>query len=266
MSHRHRLGLVALVVLTVSSGCLGFFTSGAIPDEQLDEEPPEPYAWDRDVDAHITITSDANFQAVYRVNDSSIELYRRDGLGGRNSIPVRAIRYRYPNGTVIAGSAFDERGGGIERSRDFVNVTFPTDGPTDGSAKFAFTSESNPKRFALPTFVKGSYELVLPPDRRVGFFLFGRVAPNGYETQLVDGQTHVRWEEVSARAITVQYYLQRDLLVFGAIVVVLAVIGAGGVVRYRRKIQQLKEEREELGLDVDTEDDDFGRGPPPGMQ
>lgn len=260
--NRRLLAAFALCALVFSSGCLGFFGSNSVPPERLDEAPPQPYAWNADVDAHITVTENAQFQAVYRVNETTMTLYRRDGLGGRTPIPVSALRYRYPNGTVLTGSQFDERGGNVERTRDRVTVTVPSDGSPGG--KLAFTSESTPKRFSLPTFVEGSYEVVLPPNRRVEVPVLGSVSPGGAERSVdAQGRTHLRWSDVSARAVVVQFYLQRDLYIFGGLAAVLLVVGAVGSVYYQRRIAALRRRREEYGLDVD--DDDFGGGGPPGM-
>jgi len=261
MNRRYLLPL-ALLVLVVTSGCMGFFGSQPISDERLDEAPPSPYVWDSDVNAHITITENARFQAVYRLNQSSIELFRRDGFGGRNSIPVSAVRYRYPNGTVITGTELRARGGAIDRSRSRVSITLPS-GAEGG--KLAFTSSSTPKRFSLPTFVNGSYAVVLPPNRRVSVFPFGKVHPGGYEVIPQGDQRVIRWDSVETDAVSVQFYLQRDLLIFGGAAAVLAVVGVGGVFYYKRRIDELREQREELGLDVDTEDDEFRDDPPPGM-
>ncbi|WP_423751432.1 DUF5803 family protein [Salinirarus marinus] len=261
--NRRALGVVALAALALTSGCMGLFGSSPISDEKLDAEPPQPYEWTADEDVHITLTEEARFLAVYDLNRSSIELFRRDGLGGRNAIPVSAVRYRYPNETVITGSEFEARGGAVMRSQERVTVELPDD--ANASGELAFTSESTPKRFSLPTFVKGSYEVVLPPNRRVEAFLFGKVSPPGHEVTRSGGQTHIRWENVTADTVSVRYYLQRDLLIFGAIAAVLLVVGLGGAVYYKRAIEALRERREEMGLDVDTEDDDFGRNPPPGM-
>lgn len=264
MNRRARVA-VGLAVLLVLSGCLGAIRGPQpVDDETLDEEPAQPYAFDADADAHITVTADATFQAVYRVQDDEVELFRRDGLGGRNALNVRAVRYQYPNGTVITGSEFDDRGGEVTRSREEVRVELPEDAE---GGKLAFTADSTPKRFALPTFVKGSYHLVLPPDRRVDFFLFGKVHPRNHEVRTVDGQTHIVWEDVQSESVMVRFYHQRDLGLFGAAIAVLGLVAIVGLGYYRRQIERLRQRREEMGLDVETEDDDeFDRGPPPGMR
>jgi hypothetical protein len=254
--------LVALALLAVTAGCLG---GGAVSDQELDADPPASYEWDAGVDAHITVTEGARFQAVYRMNSSQVELYRNDGLGGRNAIPVEAFRYRYPDGTVVSGSEFRARGGAVDRSRDGVTVELPAN---VSGGQIAFTSSSTPKRFRLPVYVEGSYELVLPPDRRTSFPIFGSVRPRAESVQIPPGddRVHIRWSNLAERqSISIQFYLQRDLYVFAAIITVLVVVAAGGLYRYKRQIEALEQQREELGLDVETEDDDFGRDPPPGM-
>jgi hypothetical protein len=261
MTRRLALGVVALAFLAVTAGCLGFGT-GDVPAEELDAEPEQSYAWDADTDVHIEIQNNAKFRAVYDLNQSSIELFRRDGFGGRNPLDVEAVRYRYQNGTVINGSQIRARGGEIRRTRDVVTVSLPQN---QGGGKLGFTAGSTPKRFSLPVFVEGSYEVVLPPDRRIDFPVFGTVRPRGYETMRRGDQTVIRWDEsVTARSLTVQFYLQRDLTIFAGIVLLFSLVGGGGLLYYRRQIAALREQREELGLDVDT-DDEFDKGPPPGM-
>lgn len=268
MSRQARIAL-GLAVLLALSGCLGAIRGPqAMDDEALDQEPAEPYNFDADVDAHITVTSDATFRAVYRVGDrEELELFRRDGLGGRNALSVRAVRFQYANGTVITGSEFDERGGEITETREEVKIVLPADA-TGG--KLAFTADSTPKRFAIPAFLEGSYHLVLPPDRSIDFFLFSNVHPRGYETRTVDGQTHIEWENVESDSVLVRFYHERDLTLFGGGVLVLGTIAVVGLNYYRRKIEELERQRKEMGLDVEEEleeaDDEFDDGPPPGMR
>jgi hypothetical protein len=264
---RRATALLAVALLVITAGCAGGFT-GSLSEEQLGEEPAEPYQWDTDTDVHIVVTEDATFRAVYdiRTNDSEMEVYRRDGFGGTNAIPVRAVRYRYPNGTVINGTEFDDYGGSIEQTNDAVIVEFPheQDNWDNETAQFAFTSESTPKRFSLPAFREGSYEVVLPPNRSIDFFLFGNVVPRGYNQTQVESQEHIRWDEVTSRSVVVQFYLERDLYIFGGVFGLLGVVALAGVLYYRRQIEALHERREEV--DVESEpDEEFRDDPPPGM-
>ncbi|WP_313695023.1 DUF5803 family protein [Halorarum halobium] len=261
MRRRRVLALLALVGMLLLSGCLGFFGDDSVPAERLDQEPAgDGYAWNESVDVHVTVRADSTFQGVYRVNGSELVLYRNDGLGGRNPLDVRAVRYRYPNGTVIDGSTLAERGS-VRETRDEVTIRTPVAG-----GQVAFTAESTPKRFVVPTYVEGSYEVVLPPDRDVSVPVFGRVSPGGAETRTdAQDRVHVTWDEVATDTVLVQFYLERDLSLFGGLLAVFGALAIVGVAYYRRQIRELRETREEMGLDVDVGDDD-GRDPPPGRR
>ena len=261
MRRRHLLAVAALAALTLSSGCLGggLFGGGSVSNAQLGEQSAcGDYRWNADVDAHITITEQSTFCAVYQLEGGSLTLHTRDGFGGQVPLSVSAVKYRYPNGTVISGAELRRRGGSIERTDKATEVSLP-DGVSGG--QFAFNAPSSPKRFSLPTFVDGSYELVLPPHRRVDFFLFGTVSPQPAATPTVDdrGRTHIRWKGVTEDAITVQFYHQRDLTIFAAIVGALSVVAVGGLLYYQRQIRRLERRRER-----EDADDDLGDGPPPG--
>lgn len=259
---RKRLALVALVVLVVSSGCLSLF-GGGVSDKRLDEKPERPYDWETETDVSITVSDHATFQAVYDLSaekfDGTLELYRRDALGTRTPLQVRSVRYQYPNGTVINGSQIDDRGGTVETKREILVVEPPVDG-----GKLAYTADSTPKRFGLPTYVDGSYSVVLPENRRVSAPLFGRISPSADEVTLENDQVHIRWNEVKTNNVVVQYYIQRDLQIFAVAAGIASLIGVVGLAYYRRQLQALREKREELGLDMDVEDD--RDDPPPGMR
>lgn len=265
---RQVLAVVALVGLLASAGCLGYITGPSqVPDKQLDEEPARPYTWNATQDVHITVTQNATFLAVYNLSnpafDGKLEVFRKDSLGGKNPLEVRAVRYMYPNGTVITGSQFAARNGSITQTRKQVIID-----PPAGGGQLAFTAGSTPKRFTLPVFVEGSYQVVLPPDRKVSAPVIGNVIPRPDRTQIDSrDRTHIYWEEVTASSVVVQFYLDRDVRLFLIIGAVLGMVGVAGLLLFRRQIQRLREQREEMGLDVDTDSDDFGDdGPPPGMR
>ena len=255
MNRRLLFAVVALAALSMTSGCLGFFTGTSISDETLDADPVGEYNWGSDADVRIELTESADFTAVYRVNQTNVTLYRRDTFGGREPLSASAFRYRYPNGTVITGSEFDEHGGDVTKSRDEITVVFPTDGPTDGSARFAYSAESTPKQFSLPVYVEGSYEVLLPPNRRIEVPVLGRATPGSYETTDVGDRTLIRWESVTTNTVSVQYYLQRDLGIFAAILGIASVAAVVGGLYYQRQIRRLQRQREQVGPDVETGDD-----------
>lgn len=259
---RRTLATLALIALVVSSGCLSLITGDDVSEKRLDEPPERRYTWNSDTDVHVTVSDHATYQAVYNVSaakNGRFELYHRDALGTQTALQIRALRYRYPNGTVINGSQIDDHGGTVEAKRENLIVV-----PPRNDGKLAYSGSSTPKRLALPTFVEGSYTVVLPEDRRVSAPLFGRISPSAKNVSMVDGRVHIRWDEVQTDSVVVQYYIQRDLQIFAVAAGVLSVVGIVGLAYYRRQIQTLKRKREELGLDVDTDDD--REGPPPGMR
>ncbi|RLM59455.1 hypothetical protein DVK02_01540 [Halobellus sp. Atlit-31R] len=266
MNRRLLLAAGSLALLAVMSGCLGIGT-GPVPADRVDSDPAAAYEWETNRTVHITVQENTQFRAVMETNSSTTELFRRDGFGGTNPLSVQAVRYQYPNGTVVNGTEMREAGGEIRRTRDEMIVSLPADAPASGG-KLAYTSGGTPKRFTLPTYVDGTYEVVLPPDRRIDFPIFGKVSPGGSEATIDgDSRVHIVWQEaVTAETVSVRYYLQRDLYVFGGIVALVGLVGIGGLLYYRRQIEQLRQQRTEMGMDVDTDDDEFDDGPPPGMR
>ncbi|QCC50414.1 DUF5803 family protein [Halapricum salinum] len=242
-------GLGALVVLT---GCLG----GSGPsDEQLNENAT--YDWDTSANATIYLSGNS-YASVYRLdNRSGLSIYQRDTFNNRESISIRAVQFRYPNGTVVNATAFE-----VDSNDERVRLT-----PPNRTGQVAFTVEQSGKNFRTPTFVGGSYEVVLPPNTDVGIPILSHVVPGGYEREVIDGQVHLTWDEVDGDTLVVEYYLDRDLLIFGGIFGILLIVAIGGSVYYWRQIRDLEKRREEVGLDVEDEDDDpRDQGPPPGMK
>src|SRR6056297_3480833 len=254
MNRRLGLAVVAVVALAATAGCLGYITGGGeISPERLDEEPAEPYEWETDRDALLTLHTADEVQAVYDVNASQeLRLYTPAGLGREEPLEVSAVRFRYAdNGTVINGTEIRDRGGRIEQTTDEVFVTVPD---TDG--QLALSAPVMPRRLALPVYVEGSYEVVLPPDYRMDFFLFSNAVPRGAETEIVDNRVHVRWAEVTGPTILVQYYLERDLYIFAGAAVLLSIICVGGLIYYRRQIDRLHDLRVGMGLGTEEDDED----------
>ncbi|QSG06318.1 DUF5803 family protein [Halapricum desulfuricans] len=249
--NRRLLALLGLGVLIVLAGCLG----GSSPsDAQLSEDAT--YDWNTTANGTIQLGGDS-YTAVYEVaNTSALNLYQRDMFNNREPLPIRALQFRYPNGTVVNASAFD-----VSRNAERIRLELP-----DRTGKVGYTVEQNGKAVRTATFVDGSYEVVLPPKTDVGVPILSNVAPGGYETETIDGRVHITWDDVDSDQLVVEYYLERDLWLFGGLFALLAIVGLGGGLYYWLQIRSLQDRREEVGLDVEDEDDDLGdRGPPPGM-
>ena len=114
----------------------------------------------------------SDLQAVYRVNASQeLRLYRPAGLGREEPLEISAVRVRYAdNGTVISGTEIRQRGE-VDQTTDEVDLTVP-----DAEGQLAVSAPATPRRLTLPAYVEGTYEVVLPPDYRMDFFLFSNAA------------------------------------------------------------------------------------------
>lgn len=275
---RRVLATVALVALVGLSGCSTLFGGGGVDAAALSKDAD--YRWDADADAYIEI-NEGNYTAVYNVsakttgNDTAIAVYGHDTLGSEQPIGVAALQFRYSNGTVLRyrdgrdlvavhpnGTTVDVPDGrmGVSRGQRRTKIRLPT---TDGQV--AFTKSKNGKQVSTPTFVEGTYVVVLPENTDVRVPLLGSTNPGGATVTTVEGRVHVRWEQVSAPGVSVRYYLDRDLLIFGGLAVGLVALGIGGAAYYLLQIRETVRKREEVGLDVEVEDDDDG-GPPPGFR
>lgn len=242
------LGLLAVVLL---AGCAGF---GTVTDEAgLHADPPATYHWDSDANATIEIV-DGEYIAVYRLeNQSSLRLHRQTRYGDDRPVPVRAAQFRYENGTVVNASAME-----FEETRSAVHVELPAE-----NGQFAYTGSHRTRNFGTQAYVTGDYEVILPPGYRADNIILGTIRPGGYDHTIVDDQVHIRWDDFTAGSLVVRYYLERDVYLFGGLIIVVSVAGAIGIGYVYRQIQRLKRRRQEMGLDIDIEDD--RDRPPPGM-
>lgn len=280
-----------LALLTLSAGCSSVLGPAPVKDSDLTGETE--YAWNASEGTDGYVDVDRNeYTAIYRVanrttgvreagEQPTIELYGRDALGTDEPLKVRDVVFRYPNGTQLefrevgedvrlvrvspdgsTRTVEDETALEVTRTRKRTVVGLPA----NDTGRLAFTAPKNGKGVSTPTFVRGDYEMVLPDRARVGVPLLAQVRPGGSRTTVDDdGRVHIHWSDVRAPAISVRYYLQRDLLLFGALAGGMAVAGVIGAAYYLLQIRETVRKREEVGLDVEVPDDD-GDGPPPGMR
>lgn len=228
------IGLLAL--LAVTTGCLG---PGEVDREALGEEAS--YEWNTTAAATITVDR-SSYAAVYRIeNRSSIDLYRFHRLNNERPLDPVAVQFRYPNGTLVGPESMT-----FEKTRTRTTVTLPASNGT-----LAFTAPKTGKGFRVPAVIDGSYEVVLPPDARVGVFLLGRVSPDGYQTFREGDQVRLRWEQVDGNRITVRYYLVRDILLFGSLAGVGVIVLVIGVSYFWFQLRSLKERRQQVQWERD---------------
>jgi hypothetical protein len=249
-----------LVLLVAGAGCTSVFGGGAIDEEAVEEPPEPPYDWDRQADATIDIRGEG-YRSIYAVEDRSVlEVYGRDTFGMEQPLSVRKVRFRFENGTVVAPS-FDDSGDdpgafNISTTRDRTIIGLPAE-----QGQLAFTVENQGKAIATPLFLEHSrdsgpsFEVILPPDSAVAVPLLSNVRPGGYETsETANGRVSIFWEEVTTDGVSVRFYLDRDLLIFGSIAGVLAVVGIIGAGYYLLRIRRLEQRRQEIGLDIEREE------------
>ncbi|QSW98107.1 DUF5803 family protein [Haloterrigena alkaliphila] len=256
MNRRLVLAALAVGLLVTTAGCSMF--GGGISDEELDQDQEYDDLRDSDADVAIdvetgSLISNGEFRAVYDLEEQEeLSLYRSN-LYSDQALDIHSVRYWYPNGTEVTGSELD-----IEQGQSSTDVRVP-----DGNGTLAFSGEAGRKTFGLPAYVEGSYEITLPAGHRTSNFIFGDVTPNGYEREVVDDSERLTWDELDSD-ISLRYYLTRDIPLFVGLVGAVALIGGAGIGYYYREVKRLKAQREELGLDVELEDDSDD-GSPPGL-
>ena len=271
-----------LVGLLTLSGCSTLLGGGSVNQGQLAADPGVEYPWDTEADARLELYRN-NYTAVYSVANRTtgnieephmIELYNRDALGTDQPLPPESLQFRYENGTLLRFVESDEganlvmeRNGSrtdVDDSLLVVNQTRRRTQvflPTNQTGQLAFVGPKNGKQVSTPQFVSGSYEMRLTEGARVGLPLLSQVRPGGSTAETVDGRVEVQWGNVeNAGSVLVRYYLERDLLLFGGLLGIGIVLAIGGGVYYYLGIRETVRRREEVGLDVDTGDDD-GPGP-----
>ena len=258
MKGRLLLAVGLVVLLAGLAGCTSVFGPGQPNPDQLAENAS--YDWDTNATTTYNISRSSYTAVIETGNRSFVVVYQTDELGTDQPLTPRGLQFRYDNGTVIRANSTALN---ATNQGQRTNITVPE---ADGQVAFT-ASRPNAKRFATPVFVEGSHEVIMPPSARVGIPLLSQVSPPADDRNVSAGRMTVRWNGIERGPVVVRYYLQRDILLFGGLGGVLAVAGVVGALYYYRQIRTLEKRREEIGLDVETEDDDFGDdGPPPGMR
>ncbi|MXR52688.1 hypothetical protein GRX03_13870 [Halovenus sp. WSH3] len=258
MNNRHR-AVLALVALVFLSGCT-LFGGGEIDDEQLTGD--QEYDWDSNATMRINLTVGSNtYAAVVDVEgQSELAVYREDTFRGETSVEIGDLKFRFSNGTVVNAT---HPGLGATRNRDETTIRLPAENGSVG-----YTAPRSGKSWSGPVLVDGTVRMELPKGTRVGLWGLSRVNPTPDENTVANDRTTLVWNDMNAGdPISVRYYLVRDMYIFGGLLAVVVSVGIGGVTYYYRQVRRAKKKREDVGLDVEMEDDDIGDdGPPPGMR
>jgi|GEM_PF-177818 len=260
------LAVVALLLLT---GCIGQFGVG-ISNDELDQN--RSYSWEENATIeewpeHVavqieisqsgllgSILGQEEYHAIYTGNRTQLTLSER-GFTRPHAVDIRAVRYQYPNGTIVGPEAID-----VSQSARRTRVVLP-----EGPGRFAFTGDRRNKEVHVPAVADGNYTLTLPANYRVGDLVLSDVSPGGYDTESVDGKQRIRWSGVDdGDELLVRFYHERDWYIFYGMIAVLSLVGVGVFLYYRRQIREIQRWRAAQGLDLDLDDDEEDR-PPPGM-
>lgn len=257
--NKRRRALLALVAVVFLAGC-GLFGGGEIDEDDLVGE--QEYNWESNATTAVDLSVSSNaYAAVVDVEgQSSLEVYRVSTFRGDSSVSIEALQFQFPNGTIV--DATHQNLTAIEGS-DETTINLPAENGSVG-----FTASRDGKRYSSPVFVDGDYEIELPESTRVGIWGLSRTSPSPDETVLEDDQMTLHWEDMErGDAISIRYYLVRDMYLFGGLLAISLSLAIGGFTYYYRQIRRAQAKREEVGLDVDMEDDDLeDDGPPPGMR
>jgi hypothetical protein len=272
--NRRLLAAIALIGIAGLTGCTTFIGGGADDPEALSADAE--YDFDTDSDAYITVHEDT-YTAVYNVSakaaggEGTIELWQTNSLTVENPLEVSALQFRHPNGTLVRfvdGEAMVIGSDGTRESTDSlaVNTTrrrtvvhLPAE-----TGQLAFTVEKTGKQITLRPPVHGSYEVALPPETDTSIPLLSRVRPSNDDREVVGDRVHLRWEDLDTSILTVRWYLDRDLWLFGGLSAIAGIVGVAGAAYYYRQIRRARRRREREGIDIDHEDD--RDGPPPGLR
>ena len=230
---RRLLAAAALVLLVASAGCASLLPgSGEVDRQALAENAT--YDWDTAADVTINVTG-GYYHAVYRIDgDRTVALSQFERFNERVPLDPSAVKFRYPNGTVVGASDVT-----VDRNESYTVVTAP-----DGEGRLAYRVPIQGKEVYVATAASGSYEVILPPRTDVQYPLLGRVTPDGYERSAEDGRVHLRWDELTDDRLVVQFYLVRDLWIFGGLALVGALLATVGLTYFWIQLREIKERRE----------------------
>ncbi|NHN59041.1 MULTISPECIES: DUF5803 family protein [Halorussus] len=255
MNRRLSLAFASVALLALTAGCTGLFGGDQISEKRLEGDGNTTYDWDNTATVTLNVTG-GEYRAVYDFdNRTELRVFERESLGEKTPVNVGTVRFRYDNGTVVTLGQEN-----VRKTKSNTVITLPA-----SEGQLAYTAPHRGKSFTTPTYVHDSYEVILPKGMRVGTPILSQVRPSADGRSQLGGRVHLSWAEVTADSVVVRYYLARDLTIFAGIIGASVLVALVGLAYFRLQIRRLEQEREEMGLNVDTDSDEFDQGPPPGM-
>lgn len=258
--NRRLLALAGLALLVALAGCSFFGGGGEVDEENLLGEAH--YEWEANANATYNLSAQSGgYTAVVEItNRSTVSLHQSTTIRGDQSVSVNVLRFRFTNGTVVNATHANLT---ARKGSDQTVISFPAKNGT-----VAWTGSRDGKSWSTPVVVEGSHRVDLPKKTRVGLPFLSRVRPEPDEKTTEDGRMRLYWDDMGSNRLSIEYYLVRDLYLFGSVILIGLTVGIGGALYYFRQIRQARKKRESVGLDVeDGTDDDVGNdGPPPGMR
>lgn len=231
---RRTLAVLAVGFLLVTAGCLG---GGAVDEDALDE--PASYEWNTTADATVSITG-GSYQAVLAMdNRTNVSLFGPGEFGGESALSIRSVKYKYSNGTVVNASALS-----VTEANERTVVSVPESG-----GQLAYTARVLSNELFLPVAINGSYAVTLPPGAAVGAPIIGGARPGGYNVEQNGDRTTLRWENPETSILSVDYYQERNLYIFGALLGVAGLVAGAGLLYFRAQIRTLAARRGAVGPD-----------------
>ncbi|MEF8771910.1 DUF5803 family protein [Halodesulfurarchaeum sp.] len=235
---RRILVVVALAGLLVLAGCLG---GGVVEEAKLTESAT--YDWDTSADTSVNITG-GSYQAVLRLeNRTNVSLFGPGEFGGEAALPVQAVKYRYPNGTVRNVSVLS-----VSEQDERTLIETPVAG-----GQVAYTAQVRSSDLYLPVAVNGSHSVTLPPGAEVGLPIIGGATPSGSDITRSDERIMLTWSNPDSHIITIDYYQERNLYIFGGLLGIAAVIAGAGLVYFRAQLRSLTARRGEMSPQEERE-------------
>ncbi|MFB6163079.1 MAG: DUF5803 family protein [Halococcoides sp.] len=233
---RRALALIAVLALLALAGCTGTVSKADLAENAT-------YDWSTTEPVQLTVAGDT-YRAVYTFeNRSTVELYTRDPLGQEHPLPISALYFRAPNGTVYNHTVIE-----VTETGRRVRLQLP-----NRTGQLAVSAPVSGERLTARTVRTGAYRVRLPPNATVGLPVLSRVHPGNYTVERSGNRTAVVWSNVTSDRVAVQYYHERDpLLLVAFVAAVLLVIGAGGAY-YLLTLRRLERRRAEAGLDIERE-------------